>query len=562
MPRAAKKAEEPAPDPVIDESAPGEPDGAATVRDRVLGELITYRRENGTVPTRMVTEAAGRCGVSVRTMRRWLVPPPDEAPDPSAAFTLTQQHLEAIAGHNGNVKRAHADLVAGGHELPSYMTFWRAWRTQPTGLRAYLKDGADAMKAKWIYAPYTAESRNAVWQADHFELPVDVIPTGHTTTTVKPWLTMFEDDKTRMIMSWAIVAVPGRRIGADVVAATIVSAIAPHDVGGVQVGGVPGSIRWDQAAEFKAGMVTQLALRVGFDAHAVPPYSGHMKGKIERAGQTAQAEVASLATGYTHGATTMRHNQPFRDEPITEALLVARFGAWVEHYNTTRAHSSLGGRTPLEVWQADPTPLRLVDHDLLRDSFLIEPKERKVGKKGVFFRNQWWLGLGLLDHVDRKVEVRYPIGDDTFIEIYLKGAWLCTAERAEDLSPSARRELGRLRQSQYREARQIQDGARRSRSAANRATTPAHPSLAPLSTYGTDDGLNADPDALWELLAANDEDDGPAATPPAKKATAKKAPAKKKAPTPTPAKKAAAKKPAKAAAAKPVPRRRTPKEPS
>src|SRR3954468_9041106 len=38
-------------------------------------------------------------------------------------------------------------------------------------------------------------------------------------------------------------------------------------------------------------------------------------------------------------------------EPATRALtlgqLVERFGAWVQHYNTKRPHTSLQGRTPL-----------------------------------------------------------------------------------------------------------------------------------------------------------------------------------------------------------------------
>ena len=344
-----------------------------------------------------------------------------------------------------------------------------------------------------------------------------------------------------MIMSWAIVAVPGRRPDADVVSAAIVAGISPHDVDGVQVGGVPGSIRWDQAAEFRSGMVTQLALRIGFDAHAVPPYSGHMKGKIERAGRTAQEEVASMATGYTHGAKTIRTEQPFREEPLTERLLVARFGEWVHRYNTARPHGGLDGRIPLDVWSGDPTPLRLVDHEILRDSFLVDEQLRTVAKKGVFFRNRWWLGLGLLDHVGRKVQVHYPIGDDSFIEVYLNSNWLCTAERAEDLSPAARKQLLKDRQAQYREARRLQDGGRQRRVAANRATTPADPALPPLSTFGTDDGLDADTDVLFDLLGALDDDtDAPtAAKAPAKKAAAKKAAAKK-----TARKKPAAKKPA------------------
>jgi putative transposase len=552
-------------DEPADEETPGAPDApepaaAGTLRDREVAALVAHRAEHGRVPTRMVAAAAARCGVSVRTIQRDLVAAAAEpGPLRVPAFTLTDAHMQTIAAHNGNVRKAHEDLIAGGEDMPSYWTFWRAWQAQPSGVRAYLREGADAMKKQWLYAPYTAPSRNAVWQADHFELPVDVIPTGHTTRTVKPWLTLFQDDRTRMIMSWVIIAVPGRRPDADLVCAAVVAGIAPHDVDGVTVGGVPGSIRWDQAAEFRAGMVTQLAMRIGFEAHAVPPYSGHLKGKVERAGRTAQEEVASLATGYTHGAKTLRTAQPFREDPITEQLLVARFNEWVHHYNTKRPHGGLDGQTPLDVWRNDPTALRLVDHELLRESFLVHDRLSKVTKKGVHFRRRWWLGLGLLDHVSRKVQVRYPVGDDSFIELYLDGKWLCTAEPAEELSEAARRQLQADRQAQYRESRRLQEGGRQKRVAANRATTPANPTLPPLSTFGTDDGLDGNADALFDLLGALDaepDDDKPTKKAPAKKAAASKAPAAKKAAAskaPT-AKKAA---PAKKAAAKKAPAKGT-----
>lgn len=159
-------------------------------REREVAALVAHRAKHGKVPTRMVAEAAARCGLSLRTLQRELA----RTAEPEAeaeTFTLTDHHLGVIAGHNGNLTKAREDLIASGEDMPSYWTFWRAWQAQPAGVRAYLKSGADAMKKNWLYAPYTAPSRNAVWQADHFELPVDVIPTGHTTTTVKPWLTMF-----------------------------------------------------------------------------------------------------------------------------------------------------------------------------------------------------------------------------------------------------------------------------------------------------------------------------------------------------------------------------------
>lgn len=177
-----------------------------------------------------------------------------------------------------------------GEELPAYETFWRRFDELPSGVRAYARKGAEGLVDFWLYPPYEAPHRNEVWQADHFELPNDVIADGCTTALVKPWLSVFMDDRTRKVMGWSLVAEPGCCPGADVVGATICDSIRIRLEQGVEVGGVPRIIRWDNDLSFTAGSVQQLGTAVGFECHAVPPYSGHMKGKVERLGRRVQEQ--------------------------------------------------------------------------------------------------------------------------------------------------------------------------------------------------------------------------------------------------------------------------------
>ncbi len=42
----------------------------------------------------------------------------------------------------------------------------------------------------------------------------------------------------------------------------------------------------------------------------------------------------------------------------------ARTARAVDRYNTRRGHTALAGRTPLEMWRSDPTPVRALEHQL------------------------------------------------------------------------------------------------------------------------------------------------------------------------------------------------------
>ena len=69
-------------------------------------------------------------------------------------------------------------------------------------------------------------------------------------------------------------------------------------------------------------------------------------------------------------------------------LLNDTFSVWLDAGYNTRAHSALDGRTPAEVFAADPQTLRPVDQQALHDACRRE-ETRKVDKTGcVKFRGQ------------------------------------------------------------------------------------------------------------------------------------------------------------------------------
>jgi putative transposase len=478
------------------------------VTEPELARLLMHQIEHGSIPKTEYEAASRTLGKSVRQIQRDLAAlraGSMHAQTPRRQrFELTLHHKQVIFACNGNVALAYKQLADAGEVLPDSDTFWRRWYEQATGVQNYARHGAKGLVDFWLYAPYTAPERNSVWQADHFELPNMVVADGHRTTLVKPWLTLFEDDKTRKIMAWALTAEPNRRADAETVVATIVAGIRVRTEQGIEVGGVPGIMRWDNDMNFKAGMVTQLGISLGFECHAVPPYSGHMKGKIERLGRTVQEQFCVLQPAFTHGPKTYTQKDPFRDTtPLTAAQMRSRLSLWFAEYDQ-RPHSSLG-KSPLEAWSQETTPLRRATDKQLRPALLLEPKKHKVTpRKGVFFKNQYWVSTELVDIVGRTVEVHYPIGDNVdFIEVYHSGKWHCTAWPAASLTEKQLKALWNRRQDMYEEVKGYHEAATQMREGADAlvGTTDATPAMASMPEV---DPLKASLDDFFDLLNKSD----------------------------------------------------------
>ncbi len=469
--------------------------------DPELERLLKIQAEFGSIPKAEYEKAKAVLGRSTRQIQRLLanVRSPEVAAPGRQGFELTEHHRQVIFAYNGNVALAYRELERAGEELPHEDTFWRAWRRQPAGIQAYARKGAEGIVECWLYPPYEAPERNAVWQADHFELPIDVIGDGHGSTLVKPWLTIFEDDRSRKVMAWHLEAEVGSRPDAEVVCATLAAGITIRREHGVDVGGVPRVVRWDNDASFNAGMVMDLGTQLGFECHAVPPYSGHMKGKVERLGKRIEQGFCAAQPGFTHGVKTYRQRNPFRDTaPLTAAQLRLRLDQWLAEYDTTR-HEGIG-EAPIERWKADTTPLRRAASSQLRPALLVEKRLHKVQpRKGVFFKTRYWMSGALMDFVGQSVEIHYPMNNEEYIELYQQGRWCCTAYPANELTEDQRREIFAGRRDMYAEARELQDQAARLRQEADAAAgaTTAVPAIAAVPA---EDSLAADAEDLYELL--------------------------------------------------------------
>ncbi|MEQ4720355.1 transposase family protein [Nonomuraea sp. B19D2] len=118
--------------------------------------------------------------------------------------------------------------------------------------------GERARRAKLVYLQRPATFRNQVWEGDHKSLPIVVLPPRGKAVT--PWVTMFLDDATRLIIGWAIALAPH--------AGTVLTALRMGMLQDPATGpahGVPGLLRLDQGLEFAAASVQAATAALGVE---------------------------------------------------------------------------------------------------------------------------------------------------------------------------------------------------------------------------------------------------------------------------------------------------------
>jgi putative transposase len=128
----------------------------------------------------------------------------------TAAFAVDEQLRQRLAYWRGNVSALHRELVgaarAGGPPAPSLHR--AVSRDLSAGDRAGLRAGEHGARQFDVFLQCPASHRNAVWEADHVEAPVDVDVAG---ALVKPWVTWFVDQATDAICGTAVTAGPASR---------------------------------------------------------------------------------------------------------------------------------------------------------------------------------------------------------------------------------------------------------------------------------------------------------------------------------------------------------------
>ncbi|MBB4744001.1 putative transposase [Actinoplanes octamycinicus] len=480
---------------------------------------LTALRQAGSLTTAHVRTAASGLRVGERTVWRWLGTTGPGRTGP-ARYELTPTDREAFAYFRGNIAalaRARAAVRSGlgqvaGTPVPDFLatgwanapavtlrTLQRAFERQltPAELAAW-RTGEQGRRAASVYLTRPVTGRNVVWELDHKQLPILVLPPRGP--AVCPWLTSVIDDGTRALVGWAIALTPHT----GTVLTALRTALLVDEQRG-PFGAVPAMVRVDRGLEFAAAAVKDALAALCVHVHQLPAYHAHRKGKIERIHQSMEQTLLTGLPGYTKGprdASGRLHgplSDAARDRAAAETTGLApmrierfvthRFAPWVTWYNTQRPHSALAGRTPAQAWTDDATAVQRLDAAQLRH-LLLAGVERTINKDGIRFNGLAYVAPELHGRRGQSVHVRFMPHDDRFIEVYLDGQHLCTAHPQGQLSPE---QVEAFRSHARDESRRL-GAARRRASARTRAE------LAPM----TDDEPDAAESRLVPAAGARD----------------------------------------------------------
>jgi putative transposase len=418
----------------------------------LLERLREFKVRGERIPCALVAQIAKWVGRSERTVWRW-VGEAERASDAGRRldrrYRLTDRDRELFYALRGNVtevwRQAHKE--AG---LISRPTLYRAFMGQMSRQeRAYAVSGSDGQRRHTLSLRWEPEHRNALWEADHKEIPVMVIP-PRGSKLIRPWVTLFEDGRTRALMGYAVNEV---QTAADVHAALrqsieVVPARGPF-------GGRPNAIRWDNGKEFLTNSIGDVCARLGILAMPADPYQPQQKGKIERFNRTLEESFLSRLPGYQNGARRADGTLYGSAERLTLESFVALLEEFIREYNCERPHRSLQGRTPEQAWNDDKTELQLIAPEKLR-WLILARKTCRVQKDGIHHAKQRFLAPELTDIVGEHVEIRFMPHDGRLVEVFRDDRHLCTAVPQDQLTDAqlddliARRERERKAAAQTR----------------------------------------------------------------------------------------------------------------
>ncbi len=220
---------------------------------RALGEAAARRLalldSRGELSSEHVRLTARTLGVSERTVWRWVSRTRSQTrPAERDRFRIDERLRVRLAYWRGNAAALHRELVAeqagGGGPVPSLLTVQRAVRRDLTpGERAGLRKGERERRKFDVFLQRPPSSRNAVWEADHVEAPVEVEVGGRL---IKPWVTWFVDACHNAIAGTAVT--PGAPSRESILAALRAAILRSEPYG--PVGGLPAQVRIDQARTF------------------------------------------------------------------------------------------------------------------------------------------------------------------------------------------------------------------------------------------------------------------------------------------------------------------------
>ena len=249
--------------------------------------------ETGRLGVEQVELAAGGLGVSSRTVWRWVRQAragEGLGRRPRGRFLVTDEIRQRLAFWRGNVAALHRELVeaaevrrSAGAEPVDAAARCGAGSSAPVTGRV-CAGGERARRAYDVFLQRPRTHRNAVWEADHVEAPVEVDVEGRL---VKPWVTWFVDAATNVVCGTAVTPGPASRESILAALRAAITLEAPYG----PPGACPERVRIDRGKDFLSRTVAAVLAGFAVKVGHLPPYTPHLKGTVETVNGAAGADV-------------------------------------------------------------------------------------------------------------------------------------------------------------------------------------------------------------------------------------------------------------------------------
>jgi putative transposase len=226
----------------------------------------------------------------------------------------------------------------------------------------------------------------------------------------------------------------------------------------------------------------------------LPAYTPHLKGTIEALNDAVEEMFLVSLPRYTGRQKRNRGRVADPDAPpLTYEAFVGLLLDWVTWWNTCHHPTALNGKTPIEAWQADATPLTDVSARQLA-TFSLEDDGRihTITTSGVRWRRRDYLAPWTNGRTGTKVSVRHlPHHDDT-IEIFdaatghhLGSAFLAAAASREQIRSvhAARTAAARRHKADLKAAEKL----RRQHFEASTTAAPPRPPTSPTAAQAEEE---------------------------------------------------------------------------
>ncbi|MEV7374673.1 Mu transposase C-terminal domain-containing protein [Streptomyces sp. NPDC090301] len=453
---------------------------ARTGRQAAVPRLMALD-QHGLLTSAHVRLVATAVGCSERAVWKWLARARATGhidAVPRTRFTVTAEIRRLLALWGGNASAVHRELEQRSQsdpklpKAPSLATLHRALRRDLTpGDRAGLARGEAARRAFDVFGERPPANRNEAWEGDHKCVPVKVWVED---TMMQPWLTWFIDCARKVIMGWAVTPHEASR---DAVLAALRMALDRGEPFG-PAGGLPGLVRVDRGKEFLCPTVTLALGAFAVPVVDLPAYNPHLKGTIEALNDSVEEMLFVSLPHYTGEQKLTGGRTADPDAPaLTFEAFVELLQQWVRWWNYEHKPKKLGGRTPMEAWQADPTPLYDVPAQQLAHFGLEDDgSTRIITTSGVQWRRRYYFAPWMVGMGGVRVAVRHLPHHDTTIEVFgLGGTYLGSAVLAAQASQEQVRAVRNARKAKERRLRADLKAAARLRRERFEAVTTATP---------------------------------------------------------------------------------------